>query len=88
MDPFLDPINTLSGLIERGTAKFEEHVLGEAGELRALWDGLIKQNDVLPTRNADHLSDLDRTIACGLHGDGAPTHKTEGLLTQVCRKAS
>ena len=79
--PILCPIDTFCALISRDEKKFNKHVRGDEGSISELWAGLRAQNDILYTANAAYLDDPEHTLGLGIHGDGAPTHKTDGLFT-------
>ena len=78
--PILCPI----AMLERVYAdrkRFQEHVVGDAGTVKRLWDGLKAKRDVLYQDNRDRIGDTSRCLIFGFHGDGAPTNKVDGLYT-------
>ena len=75
--PVLSPICTFEKLIQGDEQRFLKKLRGE-DPLRNFWENVA--DHVIYTASA-HLIDNDFSIPLGLHGDGAATTKTDGLLT-------
>ena len=71
--PIVCPIATFRKLAA-DAAKFERAITGKPGEIRAFWEGLSGHSTC--PEGVD-----DQTAAAGMHGDGAPTTKVDGLFS-------
>lgn len=75
--PFICPIEALEGMQKSEPTKFEKTILGSDEDRQAFWEGM-KGNEVYKVIQPKP----DRhTLGFGIHGDAAPTHKTDGLFT-------
>ena len=79
--PYLDPILYLEGMYQHSLDEWQRFVVGEPGQIEAIWRNLIAKGDPLWVGNQDAIIDPMRTLIFSLHGDGAPTHKTDGVFT-------
>lgn len=80
--PFVCPIDMMERLLEAGEADEgkRRHIMGAPGDVEKYWSGLRAVGNPVFTALSSNI-DPKLDLALGLHGDGAPTHKTEGLFT-------
>ena len=76
--PIICPMSAMEHMIQHDEKRFNEIIRGQVGEREAYWKG-ISQSPIF--KRIGHHIDPSRHIALGLHGDGAPTSKTQGLFT-------
>ena len=76
--PIVCPIALVETMQRNDPARFIETIRGPEGDLEDFWEG-IRGHDVYKKGKA-HI-DKHRSIPVGLHGDGAPTTKVDGLFT-------
>ena len=76
--PVICPIELVETMLERHPKEFQEHITGDPKDIRKCWEGLGES--VVRTSLGANL-DMDTIVGVGIHGDGAPTTKQEGLLT-------
>ena len=78
--PIICPIAFMEAINKR-QARWENNIVGDAGLLKQVWDGLKAKRDCLYVDNMARIGNTDRCLIFNLHGDGAPTHKKDGLYT-------
>ena len=78
--PVLNPISVFEKLIARDEKRFNESIRGEEGATFQYWQELQDIRHPIWLRNAARI-DKNNTVPLGLHGDGAATHKQDGLFT-------
>jgi len=76
--PIVCPLKWVEKLKASDQQRFDTVIRGSPGEVSEFWNNL--EGNVIRTHNEERL-DLERSIPCSIHGDGAPTTKTEGLFT-------
>ena len=76
--PIVSPIDTIETLL-KNDHMFISHLRGAEGDSAAFIEG-IKEHPIFESIAA-HVTDANKSLICGLHGDGAPTTKVEGLFT-------
>lgn len=76
--PIVCPLKWSEKLLISDEDRFHKVVRGSPGEVEEFWNNLA--GNVVRTANEDRL-DLQRSIPCSIHGDGAPTTKVESLFT-------
>jgi hypothetical protein len=76
--PILCPIDTLEAMIAHDTARFNQTIIGEPGNIQFVWHNL--RNHVLYVKNKEFI-DPERSILVKTHADAAPTTKVDGLMT-------
>lgn len=75
--PIIRPTCVFEHLIQKDEELFNKIIRGPEGDISDYWDNLRGHVCV------QALGDLigPKTVPIAMHGDGAPTHKTEGLFT-------
>ena len=75
--PSICPIDLLE-TCARSDDLWRTRIVSDTSDIRDFWTGFTKAPHY---RRIEEYIDTNRTLACGLHGDGAPTSKTQGLFT-------
>ena len=78
--PVVCPIELMEALF-LDKDRWAKNIVGDERRIAALWAGLAARDDPLWNGIKEHVTDPRRTLFYGVHGDGAPTHKTDGLFT-------
>ena len=76
--PIICPIRLFENIIENDEQRFKKTLLGPEGDVADFWYHM--RGHVLYSKNADRIDPV-KSLACGMHGDGAPTTKVDGLFT-------
>ena len=72
------PISCIEKIVQQDEARFNKTIRGEEGEAAAYWYG-IRHHIIY--KAIEVKVDPEHTLGLGLHGDGAPTNKTQSLFT-------
>jgi len=89
--PIVCPLKWVEKLLCHDEGRFNKALRGSPGEIEEFWANLA--GNVVRTANETRI-DVQRSIPCSIHGDGAPTSKVEclfsiswsSLLGQGCTK--
>ena len=76
--PVVCPLKWLEKLLFHDEARFNRVLRGTPSEVEGFWRHL--SGHIIRTSNESRL-DVERSIPCSIHGDGAPTTRVEGLFT-------
>jgi hypothetical protein len=76
--PVICPTSLWEKLWDSDQRRFEETIIGDRNDISQLWNGMV---GTPVYEHSKHVIDHAKSIALGLHGDGAPTHKCDGLFT-------
>jgi hypothetical protein len=75
--PIVRPTNVFETLLQRDEQRFNDMIRGPVGSIEEYWRNL--KGHVCIEAIADHIG--PKAVPIAIHGDGAPTHKHEGLFT-------
>ena len=76
--PIICPIALVESMQNNDPARFEATIKGADGEIGKFWNGL--RGHVVFEQSKECI-DIGRSVPVGIHGDGAPTTKVDGLFS-------